>query len=125
MKLLLDTHVFLWIASGGSDLSNQTLKLLRDGTNTVYFSAASAWEIAIKRSLGKLQAPEDLLEEVARLRFTPLPVSLEHALAVERLPYLHKDPFDRLLIAQAISDNLNLVTRDETIREYDLSVISA
>lgn len=88
-------------------------------------SAVSAWEITIKKSLGKLQAPDDLLDQLARRRFTPLAVTLDHALAVGDLPDHHADPFDRLLVAQARTDRLTLVTRDQQVARYDVATLAA
>lgn len=88
-------------------------------------SAVSAWEITIKKALGRLDAPDDLPEQLSRRRFEVLDVTLTHALAVGDLPAHHADPFDRLLIAQARTDQLTLVTRDERIHRYDLATLEA
>jgi PIN domain nuclease of toxin-antitoxin system len=124
MNLLLDTHVFLWAVDDNPNLSTDAKEAIIDGNNIVYVSAATAWEILIKRAIGKLRIPEsDYLEELRLHRFTPLSITTEHALAVENLPPLHKDPFDRMLIAQAQIEKLTLVTRDQRIAEYDIRVI--
>ena len=95
-----------------------------DGHNIVYVSAATAWEISIKRAIGKLKIPEsDSLEELRLHCFMPLSITNEHALAVENLPSHHKDPFDRMLIAQAQEEKLTLVTRDLRIKAYDVRII--
>ena len=125
MRLLLDTHVLLWALTDDSSLTAAARAAIVDGRNRVVVSAVSAWEITIKRSLGKLRAPADLAEEVAAHRFTPLAVSLEHALAVGALPDLHRDPFDRLLVAQAGVEGLTIVTRDRAIARYDVDVLGA
>lgn len=125
MRLLLDTHVLLWALTDDSSLTAAARAAIVDGRNRVVVSAVSAWEITIKRSLGKLRAPADLAEEVAAHRFTPLAVSLEHALAVGALPDLHRDPFDRLLVAQAGVEDLTIVTRDRAIARYDVDVLGA
>lgn len=91
----------------------------------MFVSAVTAWEIAIKRSLGKLRAPENYLDALKRYRFTPLDISTEHALAVEHLPHHHHDPFDRLLIAQATHERLTLVTRDRRFDLYDVRLLKA
>ena len=125
MRLLLDTHVLLWALTDDPSLSAAARAAIVDGRNRVVVSAVSAWEITIKRSLGKLRAPADLAKEVAAHRFTPLAVSLEHALAVGALPDLHRDPFDRLLVAQAGVEGLTIVTRDRAIARYDVDVLGA
>ena len=125
MNLLLDTHVFLWAVDNNPKLSSAARDAIVDGHNIVFVSAATAWEISIKRKLGKLEVPEgDYLEELRLHRFTPLSITTEHALAVERLPPYHKDPFDRILIAQAQEENLLLVTRDLRIQAYDVRFLS-
>ena len=107
-------------------LSPAAREAIMDGCNVVFVSAATAWEIAIKRALGKLQAPSGgYLEELKRHRFTPLDITAEHALAVEHLPPHHADPFDRMLVAQAMVEKLVLVTRDSRIKAYSVQVIDA
>jgi PIN domain nuclease of toxin-antitoxin system len=118
MTLLLDTRVFLWWLDDPKLLSARARDAIRDGKNTVYVSAAVVWEIAIKRSLGKLDAPDDLLAAMEANRFLPLPVSIPHALEVQRLPGHHRDPFDRLLIAQARCEGFKLVSRDAIVATY-------
>src|SRR5918994_2160933 len=102
VKLLLDTHAALWWLSGDERFGTTAEEHLSDTTNQVLLSAAVVWEVAIKRSLGKLEAPEDLAQTLVGGGAHPLPVGLDHAAAVERLPWHHRDPFDRLLVAQAI-----------------------
>jgi PIN domain nuclease of toxin-antitoxin system len=124
MNLLLDTHVFLWAVDNSPDLSPDAREAIVDGQNIVYVSAATAWEISIKRAIGKLKIPQsDYLEELRLHRFTPLSITTEHALAVEDLPPLHKDPFDRMLIAQAQEEKLTLVTRDPRMKLYNVRII--
>lgn len=125
MTHLLDTHVFLWWLDDPRLLSDPARKAITDGKNTIYVSAVVAWEIAIKRSLGKLHAPDDLEAVMAANRFLPLPVTISHALAVESLPDHHRDPFDRLLIAQAHHEGFKLVSRDPHIPCYDVLHIVA
>lgn len=125
MTLLLDTHAFLWWLDDPQLLSEQARDAIADGKNTVYVSAAVAWEIAIKRSLGKLDAPEDLEGAMAASRFLPLPVTVPHALAVARLPDHHRDPFDRLLVAQAQHEGIRLVSRDPALKPYDVQLLEA
>ncbi len=111
MSLLLDTHVLLWWLKDPALLSEGARNAIEDGENLVYVSAAVAWEIAIKRALGKLQAG-NLEEAITENQFLTLPVTVSHALAVEKLPDHHRDPFDRMLVAQAMSERLTLVSRD-------------
>jgi len=124
-NLLLDTHVLLWVATRDDRLGERAAAAIRDGRRVVYVSAASAWEIAIKRAIGKLDAPHDLAELLARYRFTPLDVTIDHALAVEALPPHHRDPFDRMLVAQARSERLMLVSADPRVRAYEVRVLPA
>lgn len=124
MNLLLDTHVFLWAVGNDSQLSPQARAAIIDGHNTVFVSAVTAWEIAIKKSIGKLKLPAgDYLEELRLHRFTPLAITTEHALATELLPPHHRDPFDRMLIAQAQIEQLTLITRDQKLKAYDIPII--
>lgn len=124
MNLLLDTHVFLWAVDNNPNLSPVAREAIVDGYNIVYVSAATAWEISIKRTIGKLNIPQsDYFEELRLHRFTPLNITTEHALAVENLPTHHKDPFDRMLVAQAQEEKLVLVTRDRRMNAYDVRII--
>lgn len=124
MNLLLDTHVFLWAVDNSPQLSPQARAAITDGNNLVFVSAATAWEIAIKRGIGKLTTPsDDYLEELRVHRFTSLDITATHALAVEKLPHYHNDPFDRLLIAQAQIEKFVLVTGDARIKQYAVQII--
>jgi PIN domain nuclease of toxin-antitoxin system len=125
MTLLLDTHVLLWWLGDPGQLSTHAKKAIQDGSNRVYVSAAVAWEIAIKKSLGKLSVPDDLEEMMDANRFIPLPVTIPHALAVLALPNHHRDPFDRMLVAQAMYEGFRLVTRDHEIAKYPVPQIVA
>jgi PIN domain nuclease of toxin-antitoxin system len=122
MKLLLDTCSFLWMALADRALSRRAREAFVDPTNEVYLSAISSWEIALKHALGKLPLPEQpmlLIPEMrTRYRIEPLPLDENAALAVAQLPTLHRDPFDRMLICQAIMGGLTLVTPDPLIRQY-------
>ena len=125
MILSLDTHVLLgWLADNAT-LSQTTRTEISDGKNLVFVSAAAAWEMVIKSALGKLDIPSDLEAALTANRFQPLPITIPHALAVADLPHHHNDPFDRLLIAQAKVEGLTLVTRDEQIKKYDVSIMEA
>lgn len=106
-------------------MSDEARLAVTDGRNRVLVSAVSAWEITIKRAIGRLRAPTDLADQLERQRFTALDVTVAHALAVGELPELHADPFDRLLIAQARAESLTLVSRDLQIRRYEVDVLVA
>ncbi len=124
MRLLLDTHTLLWwLADEG--LTTQAQEAIADPANLVAVSAASAWEISIKKALGKLTAPDDLAEQVRAGGFTPLPISIAHGLAAGRLPHHHEDPFDRMLIAQAFAEGLTIVTRDKRFADYGVALLPA
>ena len=123
MKLLLDTHAALWWLSGDERFGRSAADQLTDETNQVLLSAVVVWEIAIKRSLGKLDAPDDLAPTLLGAGAQPLPVTLDHAAAVGELPWHHCDPFDRLLVAQAARERATLVTHDEALRPYGVAVI--
>jgi PIN domain nuclease of toxin-antitoxin system len=125
VKLLLDTHAFLWTALLAKRLSPVAVDAIEDSENEVFVSAASAWEIEIKRAKGKLQIPDKIEEALLELRFLALSVGLDHVLAVEGLPRHHRDPFDRILIAQAQLEGMTLVTSDRRIREYPVAVLPA
>ena len=125
MNLLLDTHVLIWVFSQDSSLSQTATEAIRDGRNLVFVSAATAWEIAIKKALGKLRVPGNYQEGLKRYRFTPLDITTEHALAVEKLAPHHKDPFDRMLIAQVQIERLTLVTHDPNMKAYGIPLIEA
>jgi len=124
VQLLLDTHVLLWSLAGDDRLGDRAVDLIEDGRNVVYVSAASIWEISIKRSLGKLRVPGDVPTEVDAASFVRLPISFEHAVEVAALPDLHADPFDRMLIAQARTDRLTLMTDDAVMQRYDVQLIA-
>ena len=123
--LLLDTHVLLWWLSDPAGLSPAAREAIADPARDALVSAAATWEIAIKRSLGRLECPDDLLEAVAAAELRLLPIGGAHTLATEHLPWLHQDPFDRVQIAQAQEEGLTLVTRDERVRQYDVPTLAA
>lgn len=120
MHLLLDTHVVLWALTDNARLSIAARDAIADGDNLVFVSAVSAWEITIKRSLGKLRAPDDLVDQLRAAHFDPLHLTVEHALAVGELPDLHRDPFDRMLVAQARVETLTIVTADPQVLRYEV-----
>jgi PIN domain nuclease of toxin-antitoxin system len=125
VRLLLDTHVLLWWLADDDKLSATARDAIGDAATQIYVSAASAWELAIKAGLGKLTAPDDLTEQLTANSFTPLDISVIHALAVRHLPTYHRDPFDRLLVAQAQAEGLTLVTADKRMKPYDVSLLDA
>jgi PIN domain nuclease of toxin-antitoxin system len=126
VDLLLDTNVLLW-ALGGDPRLGRASSVIADRRNRVYVSAASGWEIAIKLNLGKLKVPPNLAtwlpRELASTQFTVLPISLAHTMQVEHLPHRHADPFDRLLIAQAMQESLDIVTGDPQFENYGVRVL--
>src|SRR3989344_1662277 len=115
---LLDTHIFLWFLTDDKRLSVKTRQLLMDGANRVLLSSVCVWEIVIKKSLGKLRIPEDLGGAIKKSGFKILPIELDHVLELEKLPPVHRDPFDRMLVAQARQENCWLVTADPKIFRY-------
>lgn len=123
MRLLLDTHILLWWLGQDPALSNEAKKLIRD-TADVYISVATTWELAIKQKTGKLAAPDDLLERVESAGFTHLAISFHHAVTAGRLPLVHRDPFDRMLVAQAHCEGLTLMTRDPEIQKYEVDTLA-
>jgi PIN domain nuclease of toxin-antitoxin system len=127
MKALIDTHVFLWWNTEDAQLSPRARKIIADGKNEIFLSAASAWEIAIKTAKGRLVLPEEpalyVTSRMSLHRFQPLPVQISHALRVYELPPHHADPFDRLLVAQCQMESLALITKDEEIRRYEVETI--
>jgi PIN domain nuclease of toxin-antitoxin system len=124
-RLLLDTHVLLWWLSDDPQLGKSSRQAIANPRNQVYVSAASAWEISIKRSIGKLTAPDDMDAIVESEGFEKLPITLFHGDQAGLLPELHKDPFDRVLIAQAQSEGLVIVTNDEKIIQYKIRTMDA
>ncbi len=122
---LLDTHALLWWLSEPSKLSAEAREAITRGSNTVYLSSAAVWEMAIKKTLGRLDFPGNLEEVLRKDRIEALPITVPHALAVADLPLHHQDPFDRMQIAQARLEHLVLITRDPKIAEYDVEVLVA
>jgi len=119
MKLLLDTHMLLWAAAG--TLPRDAERMVLDGGNTLFFSPASIWEIGIKKGLGRSDFkvdPEVLRRGLLDNHYREIPITSQHALAACELPHIHKDPFDRMLLAQAKTEGLPLLTSDSALREY-------
>jgi PIN domain nuclease of toxin-antitoxin system len=123
-RLLLDTHVLLWWLEDSPELSDD-LKDQIDTELEVYVSAATIWELSIKSAAGKLKLPDDLTGWIERSGLSDLPIRMAHADLAGRLPAIHRDPFDRMLIAQALVEKLTLVTRDGLIHRYDVPLIKA
>lgn len=122
MRLLVDTHAALWLLGEDKRLSPTADQMLTDASNEVLLSAAVVWEVAIKQSLGKLDAPDGFAKLLMDGGAMPLSVSIEHAHAVRSLPWHHRDPFDRVLVAQAILEDAVIVSSDDRLRAYDVRV---
>ena len=118
-KYLLDTHIFLWWISDSGQLSKEVFDIISDGSNQIYISSASIWEIAIKEALGKLTVNANLDNSIEKNGFIELKVSAVCANATKKLEQIHRDPFDRMLISQAIEGNMVLITVDGYIIQYD------
>ena len=123
MKLLLDTHAALWWLSGDARFGADAGRQLNDATNQVLLSAAVVWEVAIKRSLGKLRAPAHFAPTLLGAGVQALAVNVDHAAAVEHLPWHHRDPFDRILIAQASIEGASIISRDDALRPYGIPLV--
>lgn len=125
MRLLLDTHTFLWWVSDWEKIAEPARAAIADPGTVVFVSTVSGWEIGIKKAKGRLVAPDNLAGVVEEKRFKHLPLTFAHAERAARLPPHHRDPFDRMLIAQAQAEGLTLVTRDQRIPLYDLATMPA
>ena len=124
-RLLLDTHAFLWWLADTPELGNSARKAIADERNEVFVSAATGWEVAIKRAAGKLQAPDNLDAMVEESGFSHLPVTFFHGEQAGALPMHHRDPFDRMLVAQAQAEGLVIVTKDPNIPRYGVRTLTA
>lgn len=124
MRLLIDSHVALWWQGADPSLGPSCRELLRTA-DEVYFSAVTPWELGIKRSLGKVAYPDGLVEELQSVGFAELAISAAHASRAPELPPHHRDPFDRMLVAQAQSESLAIVTADRQLDPYDVELIDA
>ena len=127
MKVLLDTHVFLWAISDPGRLSERAVETIQDSANEVLVSIASAWEIAIKVGIGKFVMPVPLApylqRQLVKHRIGVLPIQLSHLATLEKLPLHHRDPFDRLLVAQCLEENATLITVDSQLQLYPVNII--
>jgi len=125
-RYLLDTHAAIWFFEDNTALSSAAYRIIRDGNNLIYMSIASAWELTIKISIGKLNFPGDaagFLQIAQNNDITIIPIETSHLTALKELTFIHRDPFDRLLIATAIAEQMTLITIDENIAKYDVPLI--
>ena len=125
MNYLLDTHVLLWWLDDNPTLSEEARNIIANGEHLVFVSAATIWEIRIKEALGKLKIPQNFQAILTDQPFEMLDITTEHAHAIADLPEHHKDPFDRMLVAQAKTESLRLITRDSHLRKYAIAIIEA
>ncbi len=123
MNYLLDTHVFLWALGDAGKLSHKAAAAIRDPRHAIFVSAVTAIEVAIKSALGKLEAPADLEDEIRLRGFNHLPLQFRHGVALATLPSNHQDPFDRLIIAQAMQERLTIITHDRKFEHYPVRVL--
>jgi PIN domain nuclease of toxin-antitoxin system len=127
MKVLLDTHTFLWWITDDPKLSLRVRGIISDGENEIFISAATGWEIAIKSQIGRLKLPDEpqrfILEQLRINGMKSLPIEMRHALHISTLPIYHQDPFDRILIAQAQMEDLPVLSADPEIGKYEVTVI--
>ncbi len=125
MRLLLDSHVFLWWLTDDRRLETRFRDAIADPDALVHVSAATIWEIAIKEALGRIDVDADLAAEIDNGGFVELPISAHHALASGRLPAHHGDPFDRMLVAQAREERMTLVSQDSALTSYEVDLLSS
>lgn len=124
MKYLLDTHIILWWLTTPEKIHKKAQKIIKDKSNSIYVSSASLWEMAIKKSIGRLTLPHNLIEIMAIENFKILPINAEESLNVADLPMHHTDPFDRLMIMQAKLNDLIIITRDAKFAEYPVITLA-
>ncbi len=125
MNFLVDTHVLLWWLDDNPDLSAKARAVIADGEHLVFVSAATIWEIRIKQALGKLEVPRNFQEVLGSQSFEMLDITADHAHAIGGLADHHRDPFDRMLVAQAKTEGLSLVTRDRHLKKYNIAIVEA
>jgi PIN domain nuclease of toxin-antitoxin system len=125
VRLLLDTHALIWALTKPDRLSKAAREAIWNDANDIFVSVVSPWEMAIKQSHDRLRYPEDLEAQFDRMRFKLLPVSVQHAAAVGSMPHHHRDPFDRMLIAQAQVEGLTIVTSDREMQRYQVALLPA
>lgn len=125
-KYLLDTQILIWAMSGEYELLGDSIhSIITSPQFEIYVSVASVWEMTIKSSKGKLTIPSDIEYVLHKAKYIPLTINLDHALETKHLPWIHKDPFDRLLIAQSRVEHLTLISSDPKMKRYELSLLSA
>jgi PIN domain nuclease of toxin-antitoxin system len=125
LRLLLDTHVYLWWLAADPRVAQEARDAIADAASTVYVSAATIWEAGIKAAAGRLAVRGDLVEHIRVSGFSGLAITIEHARAAANLPAHHRDPFDRMLIAQAAAEGMRVVTRDSSFSAYDVPLLPA
>jgi len=124
VKVLLDTHVLLWALTKSEKLTKKAASLITDPDNLVLVSAATVWEVAIKKNIGRIEfVPEQLIDYIYKSGYKQLPVTFDHCTVLADLPLHHRDPFDRMLVAQSISEPAVLVTHDKTLAQYNCTVM--
>jgi PIN domain nuclease of toxin-antitoxin system len=123
MRFLVDTHAMLWALGEPSALSSAAREAISDPANLVVVSSASLWECAIKASIGKLDLPEDFFDSIPEVGYEVLPIRISHLNVYRTLPVHHRDPFDRILVAQAKAEALTLITRDPEIAKYEVEIL--
>ncbi|MEI6385997.1 MAG: type II toxin-antitoxin system VapC family toxin [Spirochaetota bacterium] len=124
MDLLLDTHAVIWWLTDDPKLSVRQRSAIQDKRNTCFVSSATVWEISIKAAIGKLAIEAHYMKQLRSEGFIELPITWDHARAVQELPLHHRDPFDRLLVVQAALEGMSLVSSDENVAKYDVRVVS-
>lgn len=125
MSYLLDTHTLLWWLEDNPTLTQISKRIISNPNNLIFVSPVNTWEITIKKALGKIEAPNNLEQVILECGFDHLPITIKHTIFVENLENHHEDPFDRLLIAQAITEELTIITRDSKITQYKVPTILA
>lgn len=126
MNYLLDTHALIWFLTGDKNLSKKSKEIIENQDNSIFISVSTIWEIAIKISLNKFKFQKgfkNFLDLIDNNGFEIIPISFEHALAVSSLEFIHRDPFDRLIVAQALTENMDIITKDEYITQYHIKTI--
>ncbi len=124
MNLLLDTHIFIWWMESSRRLPEKIQKAINNPQNDIFISSVVAWEISIKKKLGRLTIPDDIEEAIKTHHFIALPITIAHAVHTVTLPLHHKDPFDRMFVSQARVEKLTLVSTDNKLKKYDVRLFS-
>jgi len=119
VKILLDTHILLWAISDSDKLSEEHRRIIENPDNVIFISIATLWELTIKQSLGKIDLPDSFLSDLTHNGYETMKIEVSHLIELKKLPLHHRDPFDRILIAQAISENCKLLTTDHEILKYN------